>query len=97
MPMYVSLLTWTDQGVRNFRDTVQRAEDFRTMVRQAGGQVREMLWTMGGYDLVTILEAPDHETATAVLLRVASLGNVRTTSLPAFNADQMTDIIGRTG
>jgi uncharacterized protein with GYD domain len=96
MPMYVSLLTWTDHGIRNYRDTVGRAETFRNMVQQAGGSVHQILWTLGEYDLVSVIEAPDDETATALLLQVGSLGNVRTKSLRGFNADEMTGIIGRT-
>jgi uncharacterized protein with GYD domain len=96
MPVYVTLLTWTDQGIRNYRETVQRANTFRSMVEEAGGQVRELLWTMGEYDLVTVLEAPDDATATGLMLQVSSLGNVRTKSMLGFNADEMTDIIGRT-
>jgi uncharacterized protein with GYD domain len=95
MPVYVTLITWTDQGIRNYRETVQRANSFRSMVEQAGGQVRELLWTMGEYDLVSVLEAPDNATATGIMLQVSSLGNVRTKSMLGFNADEMTDIIGR--
>jgi uncharacterized protein with GYD domain len=97
MPAYVSLINWTDQGVKNFRDTVRRAEDFRKAVEQAGGRVRELLWTVGEYDIVSVMEAPDDETATALLLQVSSLGNVRTKTMKAFNADEMNAIIGRTG
>jgi uncharacterized protein with GYD domain len=96
MPAYVVLFTWTDQGIRNYRDTVERASGFRGMVEQAGGRVREQLWTMGAYDIVAIVEAPDDATATGVMLQVSSLGNVRTTTLRAYDADQMTDLIGRT-
>jgi len=97
MPIYVGLANWTDQGTRDFRGSVQRANGFRDLVEQAGGRVREMVWTMGEYDFVTVLEAPDDETAAALVLRVAAAGNVRTKTLRAFDADQMTDIITRTG
>jgi uncharacterized protein with GYD domain len=96
MPIYVGLVTWTDQGTREFRGSVQRANSFRDMVTQAGGRVREMVWTMGAYDFITLLEAPDDETAASLVLRVAAAGNVRTTTMRAFDADQMTDIIART-
>jgi uncharacterized protein with GYD domain len=55
-----------------------------------------MVWTMGAYDFITLLEAPDDETAASLVLRVAAAGNVRTTTMRAFDADQMTDIIART-
>jgi uncharacterized protein with GYD domain len=97
MPSYVSLINWTDQGIENFRDTVRRAEDFRNRLEQAGGRVRELLWTVGEYDIAVVMEAPDDETATALLLQVSSLGNVRTKTMKAFNADEMNGIIARTG
>jgi uncharacterized protein with GYD domain len=97
MPAFVSLLNWTDQGIKNFRDTVHRADDFRSLVEKSGGSVRELLWTVGEYDLVSVIETPDDETATAVLLQVSALGNVRTRTMRAFNSDEMSAIIGRTG
>jgi uncharacterized protein with GYD domain len=97
MPIYVGLVNWTDQGIRDFRGSVQRANGFREMVEQAGGQVREMVWTMGEYDFITVLEAPDDETAAALVLQVAAAGNVHTKTMRAFDADQMSDIIARIG
>lgn len=96
MAIYVSLISWTDQGIKNYRDTVARAESFRDMVRQAGGQVRELLWTLGEYDIVSVIEAPDDELAMALLLQTAALGNIRTETMRAMNADEITSVIGRT-
>jgi uncharacterized protein with GYD domain len=97
MPIYVGLVNWTEQGVREFRGSVERANGFRQLVEQAGGRVREMVWTMGEYDFITVFQAPDDETAAALVLRVAAAGNVHTKTMRAFDADQMTDIITRTG
>jgi uncharacterized protein with GYD domain len=97
MPIYVGLGNWTDQGTKDFRGAVQRGNSFREAVEQAGGRVRELVWTMGEYDFVTVMEAPDDETAAALVLRVAAVGNVRTKTMRAFDADQMSDIIARTG
>jgi uncharacterized protein with GYD domain len=96
-PIYVGLVNWTDQGTKEFRGSVQRANGFRELVEQAGGRVREMIWIMGEYDFITVFEAPDDETAAALVLRVAAAGNVHTKTMRAFDADQMTDIIARTG
>ena len=96
MPIYVGLGNWTDQGTKEFRGSVQRGNSFREAVEQAGGRVRELVWTMGAYDFIAVLEAPDDETAAVLVLRVAAVGNVRTTTMRAFDADQMTDIIART-
>ena len=97
MPTYVSLINWTDQGIRGYRDTVQRAESFREMAGQAGGKVRDIFWTMGEYDLVAVIEAPDDETAVGLLLRTSALGNIRTKTMRAMSADEITAIIGRAG
>jgi uncharacterized protein with GYD domain len=97
MPTYVSLVNWTEQGIKNFRDTVRRAEDVRGMVEKNGGQVRQMLWTLGEYDLVSVIDFSDDETATAVLLQIGAGGNVRTKTMKAFDAEQMSAIIQRTG
>jgi uncharacterized protein with GYD domain len=97
MATYVSLINWTDQGIKNFRDTTQRAEDFTKLVERSGGRVRELLWTVGQYDIVSIVEFPDDEAGVAALLQVGSLGNIRSNTLRAFNAGEMTAIISRTG
>jgi uncharacterized protein with GYD domain len=95
MPIHVGLVNWTDQGIKEFRGSVERANGFRHLVEQAGGQVREMVWTMGEYDFITVFQAPDDESAAALVLRVAAAGNVHTKTMRAFDADQMTDIIAR--
>jgi uncharacterized protein with GYD domain len=50
MPTFVSLVNWTDQGIKNYRDSVRRAEDYRGLVEKHGGQVRQLVWTLGEYD-----------------------------------------------
>ena len=97
MPTYVSLIHWTEQGIKNYKDTVKRLEDFTKLAESRGGRVRESLYTVGEYDIVTVTEFPDDETATAALLQVGSLGNIRTKTMRAFAADEMDSIIGRTG
>jgi uncharacterized protein with GYD domain len=91
------LIHWTEQGIRNYKDTMKRLEDFTKLSESRGGRVREALYTVGEYDLVTVTEFPDDETATATLLQVGSLGNVRTNTMRAFDADEMSGIISRTG
>ena len=97
MPTYVSLINWTDQGIKNYKDSPSRAADFTKLAESSGGRVRELLWTVGEYDLVTVVDFPDDETATAALLRVGSLGSIRSNTMRAFSADEMTTIIGKTG
>ena len=97
MPTYVSLVHWTEQGIKNYKDSMRRAEDFSKLVESLGGRLREALYTVGEYDIVVITEFPDDETATAALLQVGSLGNVRTNTMRAFTADEMGGIVSRTG
>lgn len=97
MPTYVSLIHWTEQGIKNYKDTTKRLEDFTKLAESKGGRVREALYTVGEYNIVTVTEFPDDETATAALLQVGSLGSVRTNTMRAFAADEMGGIIGRTG
>ena len=97
MPTYVLLLHWTEQGIKNYKDSVGRLADFTRLAESVGGSVRETLYTVGEYDLVTITDFPDDESATAAVLQAASLGNVRTTTMRAFTADEMRGIISRIG
>ncbi|MER5430581.1 GYD domain-containing protein [Streptomyces sp. NPDC002588] len=95
MPAYVTLLNWTDQGIRNYKDTAKRAEAFGAAAQKLGAKVLNLYWTVGSYDLVAVVEAPDDETATAVLLQLGGVGNVRTTTLRAFGPEEMDRIIAK--
>lgn len=97
MAKYVSLVNWTDQGVRDFKDTVDRAEAVEQLANSMGGSMELLLWTLGTYDLVAVSEFPDDETATAFALAVSSQGNVRTSTMRAFNKEQMRDILAKAG
>jgi len=97
MTTYVSLVNWTDQGIKNYRDTTQRAGDFIKLAESNGGHVRELLWTVGEYDMVCVVDFPDEETGVAALLQVGSGGNIRSKTMRAFNAEEMSGIIRRTG
>ena len=97
MTTYVSLINWTEQGIKNFRDTTRRADEFSKLVQNSGGRVRELLWTVGEYDLVCVADFPDDEAGVAALLRLGSAGNIRSKTLHAFGSDEMAGIIGRAG
>ena len=97
MPTYIVLSQYTDQGVRAVKDTVKRAEAARKMGAKLGATVKDFYWTLGAYDLVLIVDAPDNATATAFGLSVGALGNVRTQTLSAFNAEEMGQVLGRMG
>ncbi|WP_225101493.1 GYD domain-containing protein [Streptomyces sp. CoH27] len=95
MPTYVALLSWTDQGIRNYKDTAKRAESFASAVQKLGAKLLSIYWTVGPYDLVAIVEAPDDETGAAALLQLDGVGNVRSTTLRAFGAEEMQHIIAK--
>jgi uncharacterized protein with GYD domain len=95
MPTYVALLSWTDQGVRNYKDTAQRAEAFGSAVQKLGAKLLNIYWTVGPYDLVAVVEAPDDETAVAALLQLDGVGNVRSTTLRAFGREEMERIVAK--
>lgn len=97
MPAYVALINWTEQGVRGFKDTRDRADAFRVLLERMGAKLTALYWTLGAYDIVGIIEAPDDETATAAMVKLGSLGNVRTTTMRAFTADEVARIIAKAG
>jgi uncharacterized protein with GYD domain len=97
MPTYVSLLNWTDQGIVNFKDTVDRYEAAREAAAARGITFKDVYWTVGQHDLVSVVEAPDEETATAFILGLAAQGNLRSTTLRAFSADEMRAVIAKAG
>ena len=95
MPKYISLITWTEKGVAEFKSTVDRAEAGKALAGTFGGALKEIYWTLGAYDIVAISEAPDDESATAFALALASQGNVRTTTMRAFDGEEMRAIIAK--
>ncbi len=97
MAKYISLINWTDQGIRGYRDSVDRARAANQAAGRFGGRVDTIWWTIGPYDVVAVTEFPDDESATAFALVLGSQGNVRTTTMRAFAADEMEAIIARTG
>jgi uncharacterized protein with GYD domain len=97
MPTYVTLMNWTDQGIRSAKETVQRRDQANTLAEKYGARIEQVYWTVGPYDLVTIIEAPDDESATAMLLELGSAGNLRTTTLRAYDREEMSSIIQRLG
>ena len=95
MATYIVLGSLTDQGIRTVKETTKRAEALRGIGQKVGVTVKEVYWTLGQYDVATIIEAPDEASVTAFGLSVGALGNVRTQTLRAFSPDEMAKIIGR--
>ena len=94
MAKFISLINWTDQGAKTANETVDRAEAAQKLAADMGGSM-EIYWTMGQYDMIAISEFPDDETAVAFLAKVASLGNVRSQTMRAFDADALSGIMGK--
>ena len=98
MPHYVCLFDWTDQGTKPVTDTVDRVGSASEMAQSKYGvSLEHVYWTVGAYDVAGVLEAPDVESLSAFLLELASAGNIRSTTMRAFDRDEMNSIIGRVG
>jgi uncharacterized protein with GYD domain len=97
MRSYVVLANWTDQGVKNSRDTLKRAGAFRALIESRGGKLREHLYTLGEYDIVMVTEFRDDDTAAAAMLALAALGNVRAKTMRAFTDGETAAIIAQLG
>jgi uncharacterized protein with GYD domain len=95
MPTFVCLFNWTDQGIKNVRDTTKRSERFTAAIKKAGGSVKGIYWTLGRYDGLIVFEAPDEASATAIMLSGGTLGSVRTETLRAFDAAEMDKILAK--
>jgi len=93
MAKYVCLVTFTDTGVRNLRKTTARARAFEDKMQKVGVKIIATLWTVGQVDLVHIFEAKDDEAAATMAYTLSSLGNVRTNTMRAFDADEMDQVI----
>ena len=95
MATYIALSSFTDQGVRSVKDSPKRADAVKEAAKKLGVNMTQVYWTLGHYDLVAIIEAPDDKTATAFSLAVGMAGNIRTQTLRAFNREEMDAILGK--
>jgi uncharacterized protein with GYD domain len=97
MATYIVLTSFTDQGIRNVKDTTKRAEKVRELAKKFGVTAKEFYWTLGSYDVVAIFDAPDDASMTAVGLAIGADGNVRTQTLRAFSREEMGGILRKLG
>jgi uncharacterized protein with GYD domain len=95
MATFIVLASFTDQGIKGIKDSPKRADAYKAMAAKAGCKVKDLYWTLGHFDLVSIVEAPDAAAATSLSLAVGSLGNVRTEALTAFSAEEFGRILGK--
>jgi len=94
MAKYILLVNWTDQGVRNVKDSPKRLDAARKLAETSGARMGEFYMTMGGYDMVAHVEAPDDATVARFVLNLGNAGNVRTQTLKAFSEDEYRKILG---
>jgi uncharacterized protein with GYD domain len=97
MARYVVLFDWTDQGVRNAKDTLQRVAQARAAWESRDVRIEALYWTLGEHDIVGVISAPDDATMAASLLQLAGAGNVRTKTLRAFDESEMQTVLGQLG
>ena len=95
MATYIMLASFTDQGIRKVKDSPKRADAFKEMAKRCGATVKDVFWTLGAYDVVAVVEAPDDISMTALGLSTGALGNVRTQTLRAFAPADMKTILGK--
>lgn len=95
MATYVTLANFTDQGIRTVKDSPDRLGAFRTMAEQLGITIKSVHYTVGAYDIVTVIEGPD-EAVTSALLKLGALGNIRTQTMRAFSSEEIRAIINKT-
>ena len=97
MATYVILTNFTDQGIRNVKDTVKRSETFKELAKKNNATVRDIFWTLGAHDVVSIVDAPSDEAIISVGLALGMQGNVRTQTLRALSATEMSKLLGSLG
>jgi uncharacterized protein with GYD domain len=89
MPTYISLVNWTQEGITNVKETLQRADRSAELAQKHGCTLGQLYWTVGPYDLISVFDAPDDESASAYGLEVGMRGEVRTTTLRAYDREEI--------
>ena len=95
MATYIVLTSFTDQGIRNVKETTRRADAVKELAKKFGITAKEFFWTLGSYDVVAIFEAPDDASITAFGLAIGAGGNIRTQTLRAFSREEMNGILAK--
>jgi len=94
MATYLMLLNWTDQGIKNVKDSPKRMDAAKQLAKEFGGEVKTVYMTQGGFDLAFVTDMPNDDKMAGFVLKLGSLGNVRTTTLKAYSEDDYRKIIG---
>lgn len=94
MATYVMLFNWTDQGIRNVKESPKRLDAAKKLAKDLGGEFTSVYMTQGSVDLVVVVEMPNDEKMATLALKVGAMGNVRSTTLKAYSEDEYRRIIG---
>jgi uncharacterized protein with GYD domain len=95
MATFITTIKFTEKGISKISKTTKRADGFKAVAKKTGAKVTEIYWTLGAFDGAIVLDAPDAETAAAVLMQLDMSGNVHTTTARAFNAAEMGKILAK--
>ncbi|HXZ14765.1 MAG TPA: GYD domain-containing protein [Roseiarcus sp.] len=95
MATYITLINFTDQGIRSIKDTANRASHYKELAAKLGCTVKEIWWTQGEYDVVWVVDAPDEASMTALAMSVGKLGYIRTQTLRAYSAAELAPIMDK--
>ena len=93
MNTYVALVNWTQKGIQEFRDSPSRVAKAKAAVAAGGGEMKSFYVTLGRYDMIAVIEAPDDTTYAKVMLVLGSKGGIRTETLRAFTEEEFRDIV----
>ena len=93
MIRYLTMLQFTDQGARNVDKSVQRASDFGKSIRDAVGKLALQVWTVGQYDGCVVFEVPDEAVGSALLIKLAKNGNVRTQTMRCYDNQEFETVL----
>ncbi len=94
MATYISLVRYTEQGIRNIKDGPARLENAKKLFQSVGGELKQFYLAMGRYDIVLVAEAPDDEAVARIALTLGALGNVRTETMRVFNEAEFRKVVG---
>ena len=95
MATYVVLMQFTDQGIRTVKNSAQRAGQAAEMAKAFGCEMKQIYWTLGEYDIVSVVEAADEQGFLAFGFALGSAGNIRSQTLRAFTKDEISAVMGR--
>ena len=95
MPTFISYVNWTDQGIRDVKESPHRAEAAKALIRDLGGEVKDLYITSGENDIVLIAEVPDGDVMAKLALAVGAQGNVRTRTVRAWTEEEFQELLSQ--